>query len=184
MSLRYAILSLLAREALTGYDLTKRFETMVGFFWAAKHSQIYPELAVLSREGLVTFEVVAQVSKPNKKVYTLTQAGRVALSGWIEEDAERRSVRDPLLMRVWALGALPPTIGLPRLRALCHDLTQRQRQVEEALEALPACAAPHEPTVGMRLVLELGRRQYEVYRDWAEQAIATIDAASTREALS
>ncbi|MEB3330602.1 MAG: PadR family transcriptional regulator [Candidatus Sericytochromatia bacterium] len=184
MSLRYAILSLLAREALTGYDLTKRFESLVGFFWAAKHSQIYPELALLSREGLVTYEVVTQVSKPNKKVYTLTPSGRAALGLWIEAEADRRSVRDPLLMRIWALGALPPTLGLPRLRVLCGDLAQRLGQVDEALETLGGAEDGDKTNVGMRLVLELGRRQYEVYREWAEEAIATLDQAASGQALS
>jgi PadR family transcriptional regulator AphA len=178
MSLRFAILSMLSREALTGYDLTKRFETMVGFFWAAKHSQIYPELASLAGEGLVTFEVVAQVSKPNKKVYTLTQAGRSALARWIEEEPERRAVRDPLLMRVWALGSLPPSIGLTQLRDVGTEVMQRLQQVEEALAALPDSTEAEDRAIGMRLVLELGQRQYQVYRDWTEQAIIALNAAA------
>ncbi|MEB3221212.1 MAG: PadR family transcriptional regulator [Candidatus Sericytochromatia bacterium] len=184
MSLRYAILSLLSRDALTGYDLTKRFETMVGFFWAAKHSQIYPELAQLSLEGLVTYEVITQVSKPNKKVYTLTRDGRASLEAWVASDAERRSVKDPLLMRIWSLGALPPQAGLARLRALQTELAQRLEQVEEALEGLAAPSSAGDRALGMRLVLDLGRRQYDLYNEWTAQAIATLEQAVATEPLS
>jgi len=116
MSLRFALLGLLARESLTGYDLTKRFDSTVGFFWSAKHSQIYPELANLTQEGLVTFELVTQTSKPNKKIYTITEEGRNVLRSWIDTPGDRRTVKDPLLMRIWVVGMIDPELALRQLR--------------------------------------------------------------------
>ena len=52
-TLGYAILGLLADGPQTGYDLTRRMERPVGFYWTARHSQIYPELARLEAAGLV-----------------------------------------------------------------------------------------------------------------------------------
>ncbi len=52
----YAILGLLAREALSGYDLSSRMRAPVGYFWEARHSQIYPELARLAADGKVQVE--------------------------------------------------------------------------------------------------------------------------------
>lgn len=49
-TLRYAILGLLNRKAMTGYDLSKEFQTSLAEFWHAKHSQIYPELKALAEE--------------------------------------------------------------------------------------------------------------------------------------
>ncbi len=46
-SLGYALLALLARTPLTGYDLAQRMLRSTDFFWTARHSQIYPELARL-----------------------------------------------------------------------------------------------------------------------------------------
>ena len=50
-TLRYAILGLLNRKAMTGYDLSKEFQTSLAEFWHAKHSQIYPELKTLAGAG-------------------------------------------------------------------------------------------------------------------------------------
>ena len=50
-TLGYAILGLLSREDLSGYDLTQRMAGRVGYFWSARHSQIYPELAKLEDGG-------------------------------------------------------------------------------------------------------------------------------------
>ena len=52
-TLGYALLGLLARRALSGYDLAREMKRPVGYFWQARHSQIYPQLARLEALGLV-----------------------------------------------------------------------------------------------------------------------------------
>ena len=52
-TLKYAILGLLNKKSMTGYELKKEFETTLFEFWNAKHSQIYPELKALTENGLV-----------------------------------------------------------------------------------------------------------------------------------
>ena len=53
MSLRYALLALLTSEPMTGYDISRRFQSSVGHVWHAHDSQIYPELRKMEAEGLV-----------------------------------------------------------------------------------------------------------------------------------
>jgi DNA-binding PadR family transcriptional regulator len=43
-TLGYAILGLLARQPLSGYDVAARLKVPVGFYWTAHYSQIRPEL--------------------------------------------------------------------------------------------------------------------------------------------
>jgi DNA-binding PadR family transcriptional regulator len=165
---------------LTGYDLTKRFDSTIGFFWSAKHSQIYPELATLTKEGLVTFEVVTQTSKPNKKVYTITPAGREALTVWAAEDTEKRSVKDPLLMRVWAVGAVPADRVLPHLKACLEEYERRLAflaETKEDLKAGPNALTPEQQqsAIGPFLAMRYGELQYAVYRDWLRDTIATLE---------
>lgn len=180
MSLRYALLGLLARESLTGYDLTKRFDSTIGFFWSAKHSQIYPELAALTKEALVTFEVVTQTSKPNKKVYTITDAGRESLSTWAAEDTEKRTVKDPLLMRVWALGVVNPERVLPHLRSCLEEYDRRLAMLAETKADLTKgpnalTAEQKKSAIGPFLAMRYGELQYAVYRDWLRDTIATLE---------
>ena len=179
MSLRYAILGLLSRESMTGYDLTKRFDTTIGFFWSAKHSQIYPELAALTKEGLVTFEVVTQTSKPNKKVYTITDAGRENLAHWVAEPREKRTVKDPLLLRTWALGAVDPALVLPHLRDALADYEKRVVQFEQLKQLAMAETEGHDGLWhGPLLALRMGELQTLAYRDWLRWAIAEAEQAS------
>ena len=83
-TLKYAILGLLNRKSMTGYDLSKEFETTLFEFWNAKHSQIYPELKSLSEKGLVQYEVEITGNVLEKKVYSITEKGREDFYEWEE----------------------------------------------------------------------------------------------------
>ena len=102
-TLGFAILGLLAREALSGYDVTQRMKGRVGFFWGAGHSQIYPELARLEEGGFVTHSVVAQRERPDKKVYEVTQAGLDALKGWVTQPPPRKPTKDELTLKAYSV---------------------------------------------------------------------------------
>jgi DNA-binding PadR family transcriptional regulator len=185
MSLRFAILGLLARESLTGYDLTKRFDTTIGFFWSAKHSQIYPELASLTEEGLVTFELITQTSKPNKKVYTITDDGREALRHWVASPRDKRSVKDPLLMRAWVVGMVDPGVAIAQLRDALQEFNQRTAALEEHEATVQAngadAATPDNAWLGAAMALRCGLMQARAYRDWLVWAIAELEPLQASE---
>src|SRR5215213_3766635 len=102
-TLGYAVLGLLSREELSGYDLKRWMERPLGYFWSARHSQIYPELARLEGEGLVTHTLVEQSGKPDKKVYRITAGGLEALKEWVVEPPVSRSVRDELTLKAYSV---------------------------------------------------------------------------------
>src|ERR687892_2627242 len=102
-TLGYAILGLLSREDLSGYDLTQRMAGRVGYFWSAKHSQIYPELAKLADGGYVTHSVVEQRERPDKKVYEVTAEGLDALREWVTRPPVPRPTRDELTLKTYSV---------------------------------------------------------------------------------
>lgn len=107
-TLGYAILGLLAQEALSGYDLMQRMKGRVGNFWSAGHSQIYPELSRLEASGHVTYSVVAQRDRPDKKVYEITPGGLEALKEWVTEPPTPRAPRDELVLKAYCVWLADP----------------------------------------------------------------------------
>ncbi len=70
--LGYAILSLLARLPLSGYDLAREMKKPHSFFFGqAQLSQIYPELARLEAAELVASQIIEQRGRPDRKVYSI-----------------------------------------------------------------------------------------------------------------
>ena len=48
------ILGLLSHEPLTGYDIKKRIDTSIRFFWKGSFGSIYPALSDMEKNGLIT----------------------------------------------------------------------------------------------------------------------------------
>lgn len=81
-ALRYAVLGLLNRQSMTGYEITKAFDSALSEFWSAKHSQIYPELKSLDADGLVKFDTEISGNQLERKRYTITAAGKKEFLAW------------------------------------------------------------------------------------------------------
>lgn len=106
--LGYALLVLLERQPLSGYELGQRLQKPIGFFWQAPLSQIYPELVRLEQQHYVSHELIVQEDRPSKKVYTLMETGYLALKAWITEPPAPAPVRNELFLKAYALGLADP----------------------------------------------------------------------------
>lgn len=123
MALAHTILALLVDMPSSGYELMKTFETSVGFFWKATHQQVYRELARMEEQDWVEATVVAQESRPDKKVYQVTEAGKQALTAWMQEPCEVAPVKDEILVKIFAGSLVKPEV-------LRHEL-ERHRQLHQ-----------------------------------------------------
>jgi DNA-binding PadR family transcriptional regulator len=81
--LKYAILGLINKAPVSGYDIAKEFDKGLVNFWYATHSQIYPELRRLTDEGLVEYEIDTRGNKLEKKLYIITRKGKTELVKWL-----------------------------------------------------------------------------------------------------
>ena len=107
-TLGHAILGLLARRPSTGYELARRLDRPVGWFWTARHSQIYPELARLTADGLVRYAESDGRGPRRNKRYRITAAGTRALRAWVLAPHEPQPVRDLETLRLWSLWTVAP----------------------------------------------------------------------------
>lgn len=103
-TLSYGLLSILTVAPCSGYDLMLN----IHLFWQAKHSQIYPLLAELERQGLVEFELVEQTNKPDKKVYSITESGEAAVRSWIPQPTADPVTRDEFTLKLFCVWISDP----------------------------------------------------------------------------
>ena len=85
MALTHAILVSLCEQSGSGYELARRFDRSIGYFWSATHQQIYRTLRAMEDDGWVHVTPVVQQGRPDKKVYTVSDAGRAELARWIAD---------------------------------------------------------------------------------------------------
>jgi DNA-binding PadR family transcriptional regulator len=87
MSLAHAVLTSLLEKASSGYDLARRFDKSIGYFWHATHQQIYRELARMEAAGWIESSVPADAGNTRKKEYRVLPAGRLELARWTQTTA-------------------------------------------------------------------------------------------------
>jgi DNA-binding PadR family transcriptional regulator len=95
-------LGLLASESLSGYDLTAK----ANIFWHTTHSRIYPLLAILEQDGYVTYELVKQSDKPDKKIYSLTQKGLDTVKSWLQAPTDKPVTKDEFFFKIYCMYVL------------------------------------------------------------------------------
>lgn len=100
MALEHAILVSLLEKPGSGYELARRFERSIGYFWTATHQQIYRVLKRMEGDGWVTVREVSQQGRPDKKEYSVPALGQAALSRWLHEPIEPESVRHDLAVKI------------------------------------------------------------------------------------
>jgi DNA-binding PadR family transcriptional regulator len=105
MSLRDAVLAALLEDEYSGYDLAKEFDASVANFWMATPQQLYRELDRLAEQGLIRARVVQQERRPNKRMYSLTDAGREAIRQFTGTAPKPSVIRDELMVKVRAVDA-------------------------------------------------------------------------------
>ena len=112
----WAILGLMRQRPMSGYDLKRAVDRTIRHFWAASYGQIYPELRRLEDAGWIEGADAANGGR-SRRLYRLTDAGRVALEDWLHGHETRIELRDESLLRLFFADALPPEEALGLLAA-------------------------------------------------------------------
>ena len=161
------VLGLLAKGALSGYDIKAIVDRSTRFFWAASYGQIYPELRRLEAGGLIEGEDVPNGGR-RRRVYTLTPSGHEALVEWLLGSSTTIELRDESLLRVFFADALPIEQALMLLEG-------RRRGHEMYLETLRAIdARPGKDTEFVDLVLRWGIAYNEWGAEWCRQQLERL----------
>jgi DNA-binding PadR family transcriptional regulator len=101
MSVKYAMLGILAEKDLHGYELKSSFDAKVGEFWSLNYGQIYTTLDRLEKEDLVTHDRQSQDRRPDRKIYSITGKGRKELENWLSTPVNRvRALRDEFFIKL------------------------------------------------------------------------------------
>ncbi|WP_409343525.1 PadR family transcriptional regulator [Paenibacillus sp. MBLB4367] len=183
-TLSFGLLCMLSRGSYSGYDLMLKLQP----FWQAKHSQIYPLLAKLDKEGYVEHIKIEQSDKPDKKVYSLTDKGREALIEWVPEPAdEPPTTRDEINLKAYAMWMVSDMDTLRHLfeakaahhrdKLVYYDSLLNQVKLEsgESLEEVDS------KNFGRYILIRKAIAMAKTHIDWCEWVLSFFDRHRSRE---
>lgn len=175
MSLRHAILGLLTFEPMSGYTLkTRYFDRSIAHFWPADQAQIYRTLQSVERDGLASCDTVASDSRPDSRVYSITEAGRRALHDWLAQAQKIPVQRDGILLQLY-FGRL---LSREQMLAVLEKQRSNHLRLKDYFDDLEI---PEGVTEEMRrqvvfgkLTLDYARRRERMLVDWLEACISEV----------
>lgn len=134
----FVILGMLGKRPMSGYEIKATADVSTRFFWAISYGQIYPELKRLEQAGLIVGEDEPGSGR-GKRVYSITDAGREALHGWLTDPGDLQSeLRHEGVLRLFFADSLDRAERVALLRAIRakHERIQDElRQIEPGARA-------------------------------------------------
>src|SRR5690625_3332581 len=118
MALEHAILVALRERAGTGYELARRFDKSIGFFYGASHQQIYRTLKRMTADGWIDAEEVPGGPRGSRRVHSVSALGAEVLRAWLAEPSAPPMLRDErsVKLRGAAYGELATLVAHVRER--------------------------------------------------------------------
>lgn len=168
------ILGLLNHEDLTGYDIKKRIDSSISFFWNGSFGNIYPALKELENDSYI-LSSNDSVGGRERIVYHITQKGKMHLKEWISEQQAVNELRyETLLKLFFAKGADKKTA--------VHNIELFEDRIKKDLSILKMhCNALKddlniEDHMYFYLTALFGVESYEAYLKWCDKAKKMINA--------
>ncbi|MBM7368460.1 PadR family transcriptional regulator [Gordonia hydrophobica] len=176
MALEHAILVSLSERPGTGYEIGQQFSRSIGYFWSATHQQIYRTLKKLHTDGLVSFESVVQDGRPDKKVYSLSDAGHAMLAEWVASPTPLAPLRSDLGLKLRAA-------DLGDLATVIAELRAHREEAAALLAVFQGWERDYYPDpdaltgrkLGQYLVLRGGVMMHQHTIAWCDEVLARFE---------
>lgn len=170
----YPILGLLNHKNMTGYDIKKRIDEEIGFFWDIGFGQIYPTLKYMEKEELVTNRIEASDGRPNRIVYSITDRGREELKKWLMVPAEKEYVKYEILLKTFFGNVVSTSENIKRIEDFKSrnqgNLAMLKGFKENLLEVLDYS----DDHMYYLLTVMFGEKVHGAYLEWADEAVAML----------
>ncbi len=174
MDVKTLCLGVLTLRDMTGYEIKKHFEQSFAHFFVAGYGSIYPALGELTRLGLVICQDVAQEKRPDKKVYSITAAGRAQLAAALAQTPPRHKVRSEFLVLLYFAHLMTAERLAEVLDERVRDIDRMLECIDKAFEDQGQRSPSHDLVAGLGHVTLRAQRDYILEnRDrWVESAQA------------
>jgi len=164
------ILGMLMKRSLSGYEIKQLFEDIFSYFYSSSYGTIYPMLHRMEKEEWITKENVLQEGKPNKNVFTITEAGKTRFYEYLQSPMEPDTIKSDFLMRLY-FGQL---VGD---EMVIKWLMQAQEYTQTQLDQLREKYAKYKSTMqpGHIICIEIGIKEYSAKLESIQEGLERME---------
>jgi PadR family transcriptional regulator, regulatory protein AphA len=192
MSLSYAMLGILSYGPMTGYSLKKVFDKSISQVWAANLSQIYRELSALENKGYVSSVIQKQEDRPDKRIYTIKEAGRNAFQDWLGDFPEKLLFpqRDEFMLRIFFGSRLEKEELIKQFKRFILQKNRLLKTLNEIEKNFSICSSEfsvesaEKEELFWHFTIMRGKMTLETVIEWAEDCIKELEEYDTKKIKS
>lgn len=179
MSLAHVLLTSLLEKPSTGFELARRFDRSMGFFWNASHQQIYRELNSMLGKGWIS-TVQGEEAQTRKKTYQVEQPGHLELSNWLIQQSEPSQLRDDLMVRLRAEAQLGDNQIVPELERHLILHQEKLKLYQSIYDKDFTQNSPQNRVLFIhKKILELGITTEQEWIKWLDEVIPVLKSFET-----
>jgi PadR family transcriptional regulator AphA len=167
MSDKHAILGLLNNNELYGYQIMKHLGDIAPF-WYIYPGNIYKALLSLKRNGLIETIKTEHTNGPDRKIYRITQKGKIEYNRWLCQPAQSPKYRIEVLLKIW----LAEKEG--KFDVVEAQLLERRKQVQSWKDRLSKKKRSLNGSQVVSWTLENGLRHASADIDWVDFCLSEL----------
>jgi PadR family transcriptional regulator AphA len=171
MSLKYALLGLLAENPKYGYEIKQEFEGALGNVWSVSYGQLYPTLRRLSEMQWVTKETAPGKKAAEKNIYSITAKGRKKLDEWLLRPLRSSyKVKDEFTLKFMFFDKLPRDKVLDYLKQQQKKTVMQKESFQRTLVSIK-----EELSFFLQAIIRKGIIHLEAENQWLEEVVNALE---------
>lgn len=171
MSLKYALLGLLAENPKYGYEIKQQFEGALGNVWSVSYGQLYPTLRRLSEMQWVTKQTAPGKKAAEKNIYSITPKGKSKLDEWLLRPLRSSyKVKDEFTLKFLFFDKLPRERVLEYLKLQQKKTVMQKEDFQRTLVSIR-----DELSFFLQAIIRKGIIHLEAENQWLEEVVSALE---------
>ena len=171
MSLKYALLGLLAENPKYGYEIKQEFEGALGNVWSVSYGQLYPTLRRLSEVQWVTKRTEPGKKAAEKNIYSITPKGKQKLDEWLLRPLRSSyKVKDEFTLKFLFFDKLPREKVLDYLKTQQKKTVMQKENFQRTLVSIK-----DELNFFLQAIIRKGIIHLEAEIQWLEEVVNALE---------
>ncbi len=168
------ILGLLSHENLTGYDIKKRIDNAIGFFWKGSFGSIYPSLASLTDSGSIIKVETPDIKDGRERIlYAITQTGKEQLLDWLSDTKAVNDLKYESLLKLFFGGVTDCKVSINTIESFRSEI-QSSLSILRFYQNNLQSDLNNNDHLFYYLTVSFGVETYEAYLRWCDFAVKIL----------
>lgn len=172
---QFAVLGLLTRKSMSGYDIKMVLERMANFYWSESNAQLYPMLKKLEQDGMVTSSIDESSGARQRRIYAITPLGQQFLRDWLLKPVAPSKQREEFFLKLQFAPNLSTEETLGHIKQYQEEVEDRLQLLDTMMDRVQEELVSNKALPFAELILEHYQMLFQAKLAWCERAMKKLN---------